>query len=111
MRLVALVLLCMVVVVHHGVPALGHEAHAAAGQSTGAPGHADHDAPDDAGLLMGTCLAVLVAAGLAVATVAARRLFILRRASLLAARPSVRMLVGPPSHGPPRPTRPCVLLR
>lgn len=118
MRLLAVIALALVVAVHHGVPVLGHSAHAqaapqcAAGtcapDSGGAHG-GDHGAADLG--LAGACLAILAMAA-AVAVGLGRGLRM--RLPLLAQRATRAgrvAMTGPPAHGPPRPIRPCVLQR
>lgn len=114
MRLLALLMLCAVVAVHHGVPVLGHAAHGAGPAEMTAGGHGQHEQPgdaDDQGGVLGACLAVLVAAGLAVSVLWARRGILAARLAPRAVRMRIPMAPGPPAHGPPRPIRPCVLLR
>lgn len=111
MRLLALLMLCVTVAMHHGVPALGHQAHAAPPQAA-AGVHGQHgvpEQPDDHGAAIGTCLAVLVVAGLVAAALAARRRWVPRRAAGRLRAPLSSVAVSPPAHGPPRPIRPCVL--
>ena len=114
MRLLALLVLCVMVAMHHGAPMLGHQGSAAMPHAVGAGGHGQHGAPDqsgDHGAAIGTCLAVLVVAGLAAAVLAARRRWAPRRTASRLPAPFLLMTVGPPPHGPPRPIRPCVLQR
>jgi len=118
MRLLIVIALALVVAVHHGVPVLGHSAHAQAAPhcaaGTCAPdaggAHGGDDGAADIGLA-GACLAILAMAA-AVAVGLGRGLRM--RVPLLAerARHAGRVaMLGPPAHGPPRPIRPCVLQR
>jgi hypothetical protein len=78
MRLLALLVLCVMVAMHHGAPMLGHQGSAAMPHAVGAGGHGQHGAPDqsgDHGAAIGTCLAVLVVAGLAAPPAACPRPF------------------------------------
>lgn len=118
MRLLAVIALALVVAVHHGVPVLGHSAHAQAASHCAAGAcapdaggaHGGDDGSADLGLAA-ACLAILVMAA-AVAAGLGRGLRM--RLPLLAqrARRAGRVaMLGPPAHGPPRPIRPCVLQR
>lgn len=114
MRLLALLMLCAVVAVHHGVPVLGHAAHGAGPAEMSVGGHGQHEQPgdaDDQGGVLGACLAVLVAVLLAVSALSSRRRVLVARLAPRAVRTRLLMAPGPPAHGPPRPIRPCVLLR
>lgn len=114
MRLLALLMLCAVVAVHHGVPVLGHAAHAPGSPGAAAADHGQHGQPGDAGddgAIIGACLAVLVAAGLAMSALRPRRGVLVPRLGPRVARMRIPAVPGPPAHGPPRPLRPCVLQR
>ncbi len=109
-----IIALALVVVVQHGTPMVGEAMGmpAAPAYCQGSDCAAQHHSPQQDG--MGTvmlCIAVLAVAVIASEQMLTRRgmrMVPLRRAFGRARMPAYR---GPPAHGPPRPLRPCVLLR
>lgn len=114
MRLLALLVLSLAVVMHHGVPGAGHAAHAAdtvpcdgASCASGVPD--GHDDDHGAGIAA-SCLAIVAMAAVAGLSGPAP----LRIRALVAHARRVAPPAGvlmPMAHGPPRPLRPCVLQR
>jgi hypothetical protein len=122
-RLAAIALLSLVVALHHGVPVLGHAAHAGAapaphGVATSGSGtHPASCAPagcvehDTGAGLAAVCLAILAMAAATALAMSRRWRPLVARAVRTRMIVPARALRLPPPHGPPRPIRPCVLLQ
>lgn len=115
---VLFIALCLMVSAHHGVRGIAHAAHAVT--STGDSMHCvgdtcvgavAEDSHDDARLLA-ACVAILaLAAAAALGRGASRVVRVARRTISTGGWCVAVMRQRPPAHGPPRPIRPCVLLR
>ncbi len=109
-----IIALALVVVVQHGTPMVGEAMSMSPApaycQGSDCVAHPDSSQQDGMGTVM-LCIAVLAIAVIAREQMLTRRdmrMVPLRRAFERARMPAYR---GPPAHGPPRPLRPCVLLR
>ncbi len=111
-RLVVIAL-CLVVATHHGAPGLAHATQPvqvpATAQCVGE--HCGGGPHDDAGMLA-ACLAILaLVAGAALGRRVGRLVRVAMPTLYITPWCMASVRPGPPAHGPPRPIRPCVLLR
>lgn len=113
MRLLAVLMLSLAIVTHHGVPSAGHAGHGATAPCAGPAclsGVPDGHGDEHGAGVAAACLAILAFA--AALRLGRRPPWRLRVLVLGAARVMGRAGASRPvAHGPPRPLRPCVLQR